>query len=212
MGDFPQQKPLLDNVRVQGRLGINFPTGKRADEDLLLAIPFGNDGAWGIQFAGGIDLTFCYTLRAGVDAEFLYLFGNTRCRRVRTFEHQTDLLLLNKAEVFREYGLTQQFNIYLESCNFWRGFSAKLNYQLLKRNDDRVDIASDRINSVPAQNAESLRDWTAHSLIFMGRYELWKDYPDARVLPSILGWFKWGFNGKRAILANTIGLQLSVAF
>ena len=94
MRDFEQRKPFLNNVRVQGRLGIDFPTGKRADEDRLLAIPFGNDGAWGVQFAGGIDLTFCYTLRAGIDAEFLYLFGNTRCRRLRSAEHQTDLLFL----------------------------------------------------------------------------------------------------------------------
>lgn len=212
MRDFAQQRPFLNNVRVQGRLGINFPTGKRADEDRVLALPFANDGAWGVQFAGGIDLSFCYTLRAGIDAEFLYLFGDTRCRRVRTTEHQTDLLFLQKVPVFRERGLGQQFNIYLESCHFWRGLSVKINYQLLKRNDDRIDIANDRINSRAAQDAQSLQDWTAHSLIFMARYELWKDYPEARVLPSILGWVKWGFNGKRAILANTLGLQLSMAF
>lgn len=212
MRDFEQRKPFLNNVRVQGRLGIDFPTGKRADEDRLLAIPFGNDGAWGVQFAGGIDLTFCYTLRAGIDAEFLYLFGNTRCRRLRSAEHQTDLLFLRKADMFKEHGLQQQFNIYIESCNFWRGLSAKVNYQLLKKNDDRIDVASDRIRSPITNDAENLRDWTAHSLIFMGRYELWKDFPEARVQPAILGWYKWGFNGKRAILAQTLGVQLSIAF
>lgn len=212
MRDFCQSRPILKNVRVQGRLGINFPTGKLADENRVLAIPFGNDGAWGLQFAGGIDLSFGYTLRGGIDAEFLYLFGNTRCRRIRAAQHQTDLLFLQQAPTFREHGLGQQYNVYLESCDFWRGFSAKVNYQLLKRNDDRLDIASDRIDPVIALDAESLRDWTAHSLIFMARYELCKDLPESPVLPSILGWFKWGFNGKRAILANTIGFQVSLAF
>jgi hypothetical protein len=212
MRDFPQIKPALTNVRVQARLGVDFPTGKVRDEDRLLALPFGNDGAWGLQFGGGIDLTFCWTLRAGLDAEFLYLFPNTRCRRIKTVCDQTDLLFLTKVPVLREFGLNQQFNIYLESCNFWRGLSAKINYQLLKQNDDRIDVGSDLIDPTIVNSAESLQEWTAHSLIFSLRYDLWKDLPDAPVLPSIMGWFKWGFNGKRAILANTLGLQLSLAF
>ena len=90
MRDFPQCRALLNNVRVITRLGLVCPTGKREDEDRLLAFPFGNDGAWGLQFAGGIDLTFGYTLRGGIDVEFIYLFGNTRCRRIKTAPDQTD--------------------------------------------------------------------------------------------------------------------------
>ncbi len=212
MKDFPQTKAFLDNVRVQMRLGLNFPTGKLQDEDLLFAFPFGNDGSWGLQWAGGLDLTFCSMLRGGVDVEFLYLFGNTRCRRVKTVCNQTDLMFLASVPAFREFGLGQQYNLYLESCNFWRGLSCKLNYQFLKRNDDRLDVCSDRLDTIVINSAESLQDWTAHSLIFGARYDFCKDYPEARVQPSLIAWVKWGFNGKRALLANTLGLQLSLAF
>ncbi len=208
--DFPQAKPALTNVRVQGRLGVDFPTGKVADPDKILAIPFGNDGSWGIQFAGGLDLSFCYSLRGGIDAEFLYLFGNTRTRRVKTVCNQTDLLFLMKRPTFREYGLGQQYNIYIESCDLVRGLSLKANYQFLKRNEDRLFVCSDRIDTAVVNTAESLQDWTAHSLILMANYDFCA--PESRVLPSLMGWFKWGFNGKRAILANTIGLQFSLAF
>ncbi len=212
MQDFPQYKPAITNVRVQTRFGVNFPTGKVRDEDKVLAVPFGNDGAWGIQFAGGLDLTFCWTLRAGIDAEFLYLFPHTRCRRVQTACNQTDLLFLTKVSALREFGLGQQLNLYLESCHVWRGLSMKLNYQLLKRNEDRIDIGSDRLDPAMVNSSESLQDWTAHSLIVSARYDLWKDLPYESVLPSFIAWFKWGFNGKRAILTHTLGLQASVTF
>lgn len=212
MRDFPQCRSLLTHVRTIARLGCIVPTGKRMDEDRLLAFPFGSDGAWGLQFAGGIDLNFGYTLRGGVDVQFEYLFGNTRCRRVKTAPGQTDFMLAQNAPIYREFGLGQQYNIYLESCNFWCNTSLKLNYQLLKQNDDRIDLGSDRIDSRLANSAENLYDWTAHSLIFMVKHDLWKDYECSRIYPSLLGWIKWGFNGKRALLANTVGIQFNVAF
>src|SRR5690606_2717844 len=43
MADFPQAKPVVTNVRAQARLGLSFPTGKKQDEDKILAFPFGND-------------------------------------------------------------------------------------------------------------------------------------------------------------------------
>lgn len=212
MRDFQQRRQLLSQVRTIARLGCIIPTGKRIDEDRLLAFPFGSDGAWGLQFAGGIDLTFGYTLRGGIDVQFEYLFGNTRCRRVKTVAGQTDLLLAQRANVYREFGLGQQYNIYLESCNFWCNTSCKLNYQLLKQNDDRIDVGSDRIDSRVANSADALFDWTAHSLIFMVQHDLWRDYQSSALYPSLLGWIKWGFNGKRALLANTVGIQVNVAF
>ncbi len=212
MRNFMQNRPFLNDVAVQARLGLMFPTGKEQDDDKILAFPFGNDGAWALQFAGGIDLTFCHNLRVGIDAEFIYAFGNTRCRRIKTAANQTDLFFINKVPVYREFGLGQQFNVYLESFDFFDCASFKINYQFLKRNDDRIDIANDRINPDVANNALSLFDWTAHSLIFMARYEPWKHYDTSPVYPSVLAWIKYGFNGKRALLANTVGIQFNLAF
>ncbi len=212
MRNFMQNRPFLNDVAVQARLGLMFPTGKEQDNDKILAFPFGNDGAWALQFAGGIDLTFCNYFRTGIDAEFIYTFGSTRCRRIKTAAHQTDLFFLNKELVYREFGLGQQFNLYLESFDFFNCASFKINYQFLKRNDDRIDIANDSIDPRVANDALSLFDWTAHSLIFMARYEPWKHYDTSPVYPSVLAWIKYGFNGKRALLANTVGIQFNLAF
>lgn len=212
MRDFPQARPLLSNVRVQLRFGVSAPTGLRQDEDKILAFPFGNDGSWGLQFAGSLQLTFCNYIRGGIDAEFLYLFGNTRLRRVRTDCHQTDLLFLTKVPAFKEFGFSQQFNVFVETCNIFRGLTFRLNYQYLKRNEDRLFVCNDRIDPFIVNSAESLQDWTAHSLIFGVGYDFRRDFPTQRLAPSLLGWFKWGFNGKRAILAHTLGVTFTVSF
>jgi hypothetical protein len=210
MRNYPQSRAVLQDVRVQARFGVVVPTGKKEDEDKLLAFPFGNDGAWALQFGGGLDLDFGYCVRGGIDVEFMYLFGNTRCRRVKTAAEQTDLFFLTKVPAYREFGLQQQYNIYLESYLYNTSF--KLNYQFLKRNDDRLDLGSDRIDSVIANSAPSLFDWTAHSLIFMVRHDLFRDNESYWAFPSISAFVKYGFNGKRALLANTVGLQLNVDF
>jgi hypothetical protein len=210
--NFPQARPILSNVRVQLRFGISAPTGLKQDEDKILAIPFGNDGSWGVQVAGGLRLTFCRYLHGGIDAEFLSLFGNTRARRVRTDCHQTDLLFLTKVPTFREFGLSQQYNIYVETCNFLKGLSLRINYQFLKRNEDKLFVCNDHIDPFIVNDAESLQDWTAHSLIFGLKYDFKSDLATQKWAPSVLGWFKWGFNGKRAILANTLGVTFTMSF
>lgn len=208
--DFQQNKPILNNVRVNARFGLNFPTGLKQDEDKILAMPFGNDGAWGLQFGGGLDLTFCNYLRAGLDAEFLYLFGNTRNRRIKTNCNQTDLLFFTKVPAYREFGLGQQFNVYLETILY--GTNIKLNYQYLKRNDDKLFICNDAFDPFIVNSAENLQDWTAHSLITLIGYDFGYLCPTMRCIPAINAWFKWGFNGKRAILANTWGVQFTLNF
>jgi len=120
--DFPQRKRLISNVQPQFRLGINIPTGLKQDENRILAFPFGNDGSWGIQLGGGLSLDSWYGFRAGFDAEFLFLFGNTKDRRIKTECNQTDLLFLTKLPAFREFGLGQQFNVYFEKFIYGLGF------------------------------------------------------------------------------------------
>src|SRR5207247_2602624 len=71
--DFPQQKPLLKNVRTNVRVGPTFPTGKKTNPDQILSIPFGNDGAFGIVFGAGLDARMGRHLTVGVDVEFLQL-------------------------------------------------------------------------------------------------------------------------------------------
>lgn len=208
MQDFPQMKPFLSNVRPQFRLGLSAPTGVKRDEDKLLAFEFGNDGSWGIQIGGGLDLTFGNYVRGGLDAEFLYLFGNTRPRRFKTDLAQTDLLFLTKRPAFKEFGLWQQYNLYLETCNFLPCVSAKVYYQHLQKNEDKLYVCSDKFDATVINSAESLQDASANSFIFSLDYNNRNSWCN----PFVSVWYKVGFIGKRFLLADTLGITFSLSY
>ena len=202
--NFPQYRPFLKNVRLNARFGMTFPTGVKEDINKILAIPFGNDGAWGFVFGTGLDLNITTFLRFGLDANFLYLFGNTRERRVKTDISQTDLFLLNKFDVYKHYGLTNWFTLYGELFRITHGISAKCAYEFIHHDDDAIYINSDRVNPLIAN--------TAKSLILSLSYDPYCDFPQSRFKPYITVFAKWGFNGKNAILADTAGLTFSLSF
>jgi len=208
--DFPQRKRLISNVQPQFRLGINIPTGLKQDENRVLAFPLGNDGSWGIQVGGGLSLDSWYGFRAGFDAEFLFLFGNTRARRIKTECNQTDLLFLTKLPAFKEFGLGQQFNVFFEKYIY--GLGLGIDYQYLKRDDDKLTVFNDGIDNFLSNTAQNLQDWTAHSIITSVRTFLPYYFPKLGACPTIFGWLKFGFNGKRAILLNTIGINITLSF
>lgn len=212
MQDYIQiNKPLLQNVRPQTRLGVILPTGEKRAENKILAFAFGNDGSWGIQFAGGLDLFFYPSIRVGLDAEFDYFFGNIRPRRIKTDCNQSDLLLFTKVPVFREYGLFQHFTVFIQG--YWPYVSPRLAYQYYKQNENKDFPCSDRINpSITNNFSESQQDWTTHSLIASVNLDLAPILPARCPKPELMGWLKWGFNGKRALLADTFGFTLSMKF
>lgn len=209
--DYPQAKPVLKNVHVSLRVGLTFPTGKKKDEDKILALPFGYDGGLGVIGGGGLELWFGQCLRGGMDAEFLQIFGTLRNRRIKTDAAQTDLLFLTKVPAFKEPGFLQHYTLYLDGAYLWRGLSAKLAYQYTKQNADRLALCSDHFETGIANCAESLQDWSTHSLVANLTYDFYRGKETA-LKPFISVFYKHGFNGKRALLADTVGFALSLSF
>jgi hypothetical protein len=172
-GEFPQSKKILKNVKLGARTGLTLPTCKKADEDKIFAFSFGNDGATAAFFGAGLDLTFGSFTKAGLDVQMIYPFGNTRCRRIKTSPCQTDLLFLTKSECYKSMALTQRFNLYLEF--YGRGFSFKPGYQFIGKGEDTLYICSNKYFDAIANTAESLQEWTMHSLVFDLSYHFCRD-------------------------------------
>ena len=210
-GDYPQAKAYLRNVRLSIRAGLTFPTGKRKDEDKLLAIPFGYDGSVGALGGAGIELWFCNSLHGGIDAEFLQVFGKMRNRRIKTDPAQTDLLFLTKVQTFKEPGFLQHYTLYAESAYLWRGLSGKLAYQYTKQHDDKLSLCSDHFDPIIANSAESLWEWSTHSFIVNLTYDFYTGQKTV-FKPFVSLFYKHGFNGKRALLADTITVAFSLSF
>lgn len=210
--NFYQGKPILKNVALCARLGLTFPTGVKINEDEVLSVPFGFDGAVGIIFGGGIDLYWFDIFSGGLDVEFIQLFGNTRIRRIKVHPDQTDFLLLAKTQAYRDYGFTQRFNLYVGS-RLWRGFSATLTYQFWKHGDDKLTVCTNEFSDNIANTAQSLREWTTHHMIARLIYDGQCDFAEKSLFkPQFCLFYKFPFNGQRAILFNTYGFTLTFNF
>jgi hypothetical protein len=207
----PQAKPYLRNVGIELRGGVLFPTGLKEDINKLLALSFGNDGGVGILAAARLELWFIHNIKFGIDVQLLHQFGNTQIRRIKTDPAQTDLLFLNKACVFKEPGFNQHFTLFLDKVYWWRGLSTRLAYQYTKHTEDHYFLCAEGFDIDVVNDAESLQEWTTHNLVLDFKYE-WCPEPTAWLKPELSLFLKYGFNGKRAILADTLTAKFSVAF
>lgn len=209
--NFPQAKIFLKNVHIFWRVGITFPTGRRMDEDKIFAIPFGTDGAFALPFGMGIDLDFMRFFGAGGDVLLMHTFGNTRTRRIKTDIDQTELLLLQKIEAYRDYGLTQQFDLYFKL--FACGAMLKVGYQFVKRADDHLSFNNNTFSATIANSAEYLKFWTMHQIIANFSYDFGAILPDDFcVIPRVGAFLRLPFNGKRTALKSSIGFSFAIDF
>lgn len=210
---FEQQRPLLKLVEVLGRVGFTCPTGLKADEDKLLAFPFGYDGAVGILWAGGLNVGLGSCFKAGCDVQLLHLFGNTRERRIKTSPDQSDILLLAKTPAYRDYGLTQRFNLFVQAHHVWGGLSALIGYQFLKHGEDRLALNTCEFSSSFANTASYLDEWIVHSVEFNLHYDFIETWcQNTGWAPQLSLFSRLPFNGKKSIAFTTVGVMLAIDF
>lgn len=212
--DFEQSKPLLKNVRINWWLGLTMPTGLRQDEDKILALPFGTDGSVALPFGVGLDLRFAFYVNAGFDVQLIHTFGNTRIRRIQTAQNQTDLLFLQKACVYKDYGLNQQFSLYGQLHRFARGASLMLAYQFTKQGDTSIALKCEtRFSNTIANASESLKDWTLHQVFIRADYDFGAHLRDeSPLVPRLELYARIPFNGKRMVANTMLGMTIAVDF
>jgi hypothetical protein len=210
---FPQKKPWLRNVDLNLRAGLTMPTGVKANVNDILSIPFGFDGSWGFFANGGINVNWWDHVRGGVDFLILHLFGNIRERRIKIQQDQTDFLFLAKARAHTDYGFTVRYNLFLEFYRIFRGFSAGAAYQFWRHAEDRLTLCSDVYSNAIANTAQNLEEWNIHQFIFMLKYNFMCDLAENSFLnPELMFFYKMPVDGKRAILYNAAGVQLTFSF
>ena len=208
--DFKQQKETLKNVSLHGRAGFIIPTGKKKDEDKLFSLPFGNDGGLGVLFGGGLHVDLGEYVQTGFDVTLHHVFGNTKCRRIKTHEEQTELLLLAKAETFKDFGLYQQFNLFVKGHNFWNGFFCVLGYQFSRHGDDELSLVDLTYSETIANSAKSLEEWTMHNIFLSLNYKY--ETEESNYVPQVKLFAQLPFNGRFSAQNNIIGLQVGVDF
>jgi hypothetical protein len=212
-GIYPQAKQVLRLVKLETRVGIRFPTGLHTNNELLFAIPFGYDGAFALPIGFWFEAVLGGYVVCGFDVELTQIFGRTRPERIRTSLDQTDLVLLQKAEVYRDSGLQQQYSIYAAIQDLPNGLRIQAGYQYQKHNHDTLSLLGITNSTNIINTAEYLKDWTVHQAILRIDYNFGVLMPqDAVVTPQVGVFARIPFNGKRVAACNTIGLSLALDF
>lgn len=208
-----QDKPWLRDVHIGLRGGMTFPSGKKQDEDILIGIPFGYDAGVGILFGATLELWLNHNIHFGVDTQFLAHFGTTKSRRIKTDIAQTDLMFLTKLKTFKNPGVDQHFTLFGEVSPFARSFSARIAYQFTKHSEDKIFFCSDCFSPAVVNSAESLLDWTTHSIILQLSYDSSCNIdPCNHWNPYVSAFAKIGINGSRALVADTLGVTFNLSF
>ena len=209
---YRQDKEYLKIVGLYSKLGISIPTGEEIDEDKAFSMAMGLDGAWAIPFGFGLELDFVHKIRAGLDVDFLAILDKERVRRLKTSIDQTEFLLLNKGTATKEYGLTWQFHLYVQALEFFKGFSARVAYQFVKHDDDRLVPKRNDFDYSVINSANSLKEWNSHNFVFSLTYDAFKDFKEWKVAPQIQLFFKLPVAGRNIIDNQSFGGQLTFNF
>lgn len=211
--NFPQAKSILTNTQLGGYLGFSLPTGKRTNEDLLFALPFGYDGSPGVLFGGALGLTWKNHFIGGVQLNLTQLIGNTRPRRIRTDINQTDLVLLAKTPAHINWGFIQRYRLYLGAYQIMRGLSFDVGYQYQKQGESFISLCGNEYISSITNTSEILKEWTLHDIMVNVSYNFGYDTNiESKFSPAITFFYQHAFRGQRALLLDKWGFALELNF
>ena len=211
--NFAQDKAFLKNVMVDWRVGLSLPTGKRVDEDLLMAQAFGYDGAVAIPFGAGLAVQLGCYFTVGLDVELTHIFGSTRDRRIKTDVNQTSLLLLQKVATHKDFGMNQRFDLYFKLHDLIPTLTTTVAYQYFKHGDDQIAIKTNAFSSNVANTDVRLHEWTAHSILINFAVDVTSYVSDTSyVWPEFNVFAKIPFNGKNSVVLPMIGASLGLEF
>jgi hypothetical protein len=208
---FRQRKPHLKNVDLLGRGILTFPSGLKRNVNEIFSVPFGYEGV-GLLFGGGITLNWWDTIRGGIDFEFLYIFTNKQTVRIKVNENQTDFLFLAKTKAYREFGITERYQLFLETAPLCYGISGGVAYQFWKHARDKLVLLNQDFSNQLANTAQNLQEWTMHQLIFKLWYNSAPDGCGKNFDPQVLLFYKLPLTGKRSVMFHTIGALVAFSF
>lgn len=225
--DFPQRKPILRNVRPTLRLGITLPTGSQESHGDLGSVPFGADGSVTIPFGGGMHIDLGSYFQVGFDAQFWYIWGKTKKRRIKTSFYQTELLLPTVAYATKEHAIVQSFSLSAAAFSRNRCYSLRALYEYVRKGEDALtpiesqygysvinDHSEDTSDptDVKVRGQKSLDEFTAHNFTVKVGYDHHYSESKGSLIPQAYLFWKTGFYGSYTNVVSTIGFQFTLDF
>lgn len=212
---YDQANEGLSKVGLFARAGIMFPTSQRCDKNNALAIPLGNDGAWGVPLSTGMDLMFENKLRLTAMADILFLFNEEAERRLRQSTYQTGMLLSETTVALRQPGNQLRISVLGERIQIADILSLGVGYQGSWHSEDKYSVDDPTwtdSDSGPINTTEQFQDSNYHNIIGHVGFN-WEDADGTLHGPRLDLFYKYPLKmGKRVAAYKTLGANLTWSF
>jgi hypothetical protein len=174
------------------RLGLLVPTGVKKENNVILSIPFGGNGHYGVYAELDAEVELKEDCKVGGLMRLSKRLGHTLCYRVPV-KDETPLFGLLIAPLLVHPGLTSAFSSYLILENLREGFGVRLQYTLLHHGKDHL---CDRRSIECQQNKPIVLDeliryshWSSDYITVAAFYDFGKMKSDAGFSPILtLSW------------------------
>ena len=206
--DFPQHRGVLKNVHPHLYFGLSLPTGVKANVNNISPVSLGCDGALAVPFGAGLNLNLWNVLELGANAQFWYQAGTTQPYRIQTYPTQTSLLLPIVTPAHKEFGFTQDFNLYGKLI-LGKGLSLKVLYEYMRSSEDQIYPINPSLDYTVANQLASLAEKTYHNILVVAAFD---GARFDRLKPQINAFVRVPVNGENSLSAGVYGVQVSLEF
>ena len=222
--DFVQHKDLLRNVRPTLRIGVTLPTGAPQNTMEFGSVPLGADGSVTIPFGGGMRADLGSHAQIGFNAQFWYIWGKTKLRRIKTSFYQTELLLPTVTNTAKQFGMIQNFSMHGTLLSWCRCFSLQGFYEYVRKGEDILtpvdtkygyDVINDHSEDAATgleKGQKSLDESTCHSFTLKLSYDHHYAESQRKITPQASLFWKTSFYGSYTSVASSVGAQLAIDF
>lgn len=138
------------------KIGGTFAVGKEKNPDILLSLPFGNNGHHAFHASGGFGIDFYESIECSVEGGITHFFNRTYTTRVPNHKLQS-LLFPYKTTVKVEPGKTWHVSLCMNAFHFMDKLSLFTQYSYINHQQDTISLVTADAAFLPKR----LQDQTA---------------------------------------------------
>ncbi len=200
----------LDFIDFTAKTGVLFPTGKGRNENLVLDIPLGYNGHWGIPLSGDISCGAYDWITLGIHADAVFFFKKNDCIRMKLdSEAPTGFITLGKREAMVTTGPVWRAGAYFKADHFYSGLSFLVAFSYEQKNRTVVcPIDQETFSVVHVNRDQRFKKWSRAFVNMMAEFDF--SDQESSLGPRVSLFYNHQISGKRVFSINTVGSSLGL--